>query len=43
MDFSKILQLEFLQPNKENIWLISVKPVLTTKYTTYSVSPSNGL
>jgi len=43
MDFNKIPQLEFLQPNKENIWLICAKPVSTTKYTTYSVFPSNGL
>jgi hypothetical protein len=43
MDLNKIPKLEFLQPNKENIWLISVRPVSTTKYTTYSVFPSNGL
>ena len=43
MDFNKIPQLEFLQPNKENIWLICAKPVSTTKYATYSVFPSNGL
>ena len=43
MDLNKIPKLEFLQPNKENIWLISAKPVSTTKYTTYSVFPSNGL
>jgi hypothetical protein len=43
MDLNKIPKLEFLQPNKENIWLISARPVSTTKYTTYSVFPSNGL
>jgi hypothetical protein len=33
----KISQLEFLQPTNENIWLISAKPLSTTKYKTYSV------
>ena len=32
---SNILGLEFLQPNCENIWLIYVRPPLTSKYTTY--------
>jgi hypothetical protein len=35
---NRISQLEFLQPNNKNIWLISTKP-LSTKYTTYTVSP----
>ncbi len=39
MDLNRILQLEFFQPNHENIWLISAKPLSTTKYTTYSVFP----
>ncbi len=37
LDLDKTSQLDFLQPNHENIWLISVKPVSTTKYTTYTV------
>jgi hypothetical protein len=37
VDLNKISQLEFLQPNKENIWLISAKPLSTTKYKTYRV------
>ena len=37
MDLNKIPQLEFLQPNEQNIWLISAKPLSTTKYKTYSV------
>ena len=38
MDLNKIPQLEFLQPNEENIWLISAKPLSApTKYKTYSV------
>lgn len=43
MDLNKTSQLEFLQPNRENIWLISAKPLLTTKYTTYCVFPDAGL
>lgn len=37
---NKISQLEFLQPNNKNIWLISAKPLSTTKYKTYSVFPN---
>jgi hypothetical protein len=43
-ELNKISQLEFLQPDLENIWLISAKPLsTTTKYTTYSVFPDGGL
>jgi hypothetical protein len=38
MDLDKISQLEFLQPNHENIWLISVIPFSTTKYRIYGIS-----
>ena len=38
VDLNKIPQLEFLQPNEENIWLISAKPLSApTKYKTYGV------
>lgn len=43
MDWNKTSQLEFLQPNHENIWLISATPLSTTKYTTYTVFPNSGL
>jgi hypothetical protein len=43
VDLDKISQLEFLQPNLENIWLISAKPLSTTKYTTYTVFPNARL
>jgi hypothetical protein len=43
IDLNITSQLEFLQPNHENIWLISAKPLLRTKYTTYSVFPNTGL
>jgi len=43
MDLNKTSQLEFLQPNHENIWLISAKPLSATKYTIYTVFPNSGL
>jgi hypothetical protein len=43
MDLNKIPELEFLQPNHENIWLISATPLSATKYTTYTVFPNSGL
>jgi len=43
MDSKEISVLEFLQPNYMNIWLISVRPLLTKKYTTYSVFPNNAV
>jgi len=43
LDLNKTSQLEFLQPNHENIWLISAKPLSTTKYTIYTVFPNSGL
>lgn len=43
MDLNKISDLEFLQPNHENIWLISATPLSATKYTTYTVFPNSGL
>jgi hypothetical protein len=41
-ELNKIPQLESLQPNCKNIWLISTKPLSSTKYTTYSVLPNAG-
>jgi hypothetical protein len=41
-DFNKISQLEFLQPHSQNIWVISSKPFLTTRYTEYVVFPNFG-
>ena len=41
-DFNKIAQLEFLQPHSQNIWVISSKPYLTTRYTEYVVFPNSG-
>jgi hypothetical protein len=36
-ELKKISQIESLQPNYENIWLISAKPLSTPKYRTYSI------
>src|SRR5919205_194556 len=36
-DFHKISQLELLQPNYRNIWLLCVKPRSVKKYTIYGV------
>jgi len=38
---NEISKLEFLQPNSDNIWLISAKPLSMTKYKTYSVLPNS--
>jgi hypothetical protein len=43
LDLNRISQLEFLQPNYKNIWLISVIPFSTTKYRIYGISANNGL
>lgn len=42
-ELNKIPRLEPLQPNYKNIWLISAKPLSSTKYTTYSVLSNAGL
>ena len=43
IDSDKISQLEFLQPNHKNIWLISVIPFSTTRYRIYGMSTNTGL
>lgn len=43
MVVNKVSELESLQPHHKNIWLISTKPLSTTKYTTYYVLPNAGL
>lgn len=43
MDLNKTSQLEFLQPNHKNIWLISATPLSAIKYTIYTVFPNSGL
>ena len=43
MDLNKVSQLESLQPHHKNVWLVSAKPLSTTKYTTYHVLPNAEL
>ncbi|MFL6344430.1 MAG: hypothetical protein ACJ71A_03170 [Nitrososphaeraceae archaeon] len=44
LDLKKILQLEWLQPNYKNIWLIyASKPPPYKKYTIYSILPDTSL
>jgi hypothetical protein len=43
MILNEVSQLESLQPHHKNIWLISAKPISTTKYTTYYVLPNAEL
>jgi hypothetical protein len=42
LELNKIPQLEFLQRNHKNIWLIFGRPLSTTKYTIYYVLPNAG-
>ena len=41
-DLNKVEKLEFLQPNIQNIWLISTRPLSIAKYTDYSMFPNYG-
>jgi hypothetical protein len=41
-DLKKVRELEVLQPNTGNIWLVSSGPLSIPKYTVYSISPYHG-
>lgn len=41
-DLKKVGELEVLQPNTENIWLVSSRPLSMPKYIDYSISPDHG-
>jgi len=43
MDLNRVSELESLQPHHKNIWLVSAKPLSTTKYTAYYVLPNAKL
>jgi hypothetical protein len=40
-DLNKVENLEFLQPNRQNIWLISIRYLSIAKYTEYSIFPNH--
>jgi hypothetical protein len=40
-DINKVQNLEFLQPNTQNIWLISIGHVSIAKYTEYCIFPNH--
>ncbi len=41
-DLKKARELEVLQPNIGNIWLVSSRPLSIPKYIDYSISPAHG-
>jgi hypothetical protein len=41
-DLKKARELEVLQPNTGNIWLVSSRPLSIPKYIDYSISPAHG-
>ena len=43
VDLAKISQLEFLEPNYKNIWLVSAISFSNPKYTIYGLFPNTGL
>lgn len=38
---NKVSKLNFIQPNHENIWIVSYKPLSVVKYKTYSIVPDS--
>jgi hypothetical protein len=41
-ELKRVRELEFLQPNTENIWLVSSRPLSIPRYIGYSVFPNHG-
>lgn len=41
-ELKRVRELEVLQPNTENIWLVSSRPLSIPKYLDYSVFPNHG-
>lgn len=39
IDLDEISELEYLQPNYKNIWLVNADSILTAKYKVYSLLP----
>jgi hypothetical protein len=42
VELKRVRELEVLQPNTENIWLVSSRPLSIPKYIDYSVFPNHG-
>jgi len=40
-DLNKVSKLQFIEPNSENIWVVSHKPLTAAKYKTYSIFPDS--
>lgn len=40
-DLNNVSKLQFIQPNHENIWIVSSKPLPDVKYKTYSIFPDS--
>lgn len=36
-ELNKVSKLQFIQPNQENIWIVSYKPLSVVKYKTFSI------
>jgi hypothetical protein len=42
-DLNRVRELEIIQPNLRNIWLVASRPLSVTKYIVYSIFPDNAL
>lgn len=40
-ELNNVSKLQFIQPNHENIWIVSYKPLSDVKYKTYSIFPDS--
>ena len=40
-ELNNVSKLQFIQPNSENIWVVSYKPLSDVKYKTYSIRPDS--
>ena len=40
-ELNNVSKLQFIQPNHENIWIVSYRPLSDVKYKTYSIFPDS--
>jgi hypothetical protein len=40
-ELDKVSKLQFIQPNRENIWVVTHKPLTVKEYKTYSIFPDS--